>query len=102
MQVRQEPSSAGAAWLLKYSTPPDLIATRQLPQLPARQPHSTLTPSCSAKSKSEVKEVFHIALLPDLPNVTLTIGALSNRSVWLLGTRLTVAGPKASKNTCVS
>src|SRR5216117_2599204 len=58
MQVRQEPPSAFAPGSARYSTSPDLTATRQVPQLPARQPASILIPCSSANSSKEAVAGF--------------------------------------------
>src|SRR5438046_900596 len=53
MQVKQEPSSGWTSVLVRYSTLPDLMATRHDPQLPARQPASMRMPCASASSRTE-------------------------------------------------
>src|SRR4051812_26638611 len=55
MHVKHEPVSALAPCDVRYSTSPDLIATRQVPQFPARQPASIFTPRASAKSSNELR-----------------------------------------------
>src|SRR5262249_16018764 len=101
MQVRQERSSPGAPWHERYSTSPDFIATRHVPQLPARQPDSILCPFASSSSSTVPQSGLHLSDFPDRPNVTSmatlgeALGAAAVTGVFCL----TVAGPNASKKT---
>src|SRR4051812_524933 len=101
MHVRQEPSSGGAECESRYSTLPDLMATRQLPQLPARQPDSSFTPCSSARSNNVPTFGFHSTLFRERLNVTLTSGAFFKKVV-VTDERFTVAGPNASNITSLS
>src|SRR5438128_2270564 len=100
MQVRHEPPSALAPCSARYSTSPDLIATRHVPQLPARQPASILMPCSSANSSREAVAGFQWQVLPERLNVTSNLESIA---VWLsVGDAVaffTVAGPNASKWT---
>src|SRR6185503_20408391 len=98
MQVRQEPPSALAPASARYSTSPDLTATRHVPQLPARQPASILIPCSSANSSSEAAAGFQCQVFPARPNVTcnrdnITVSLAVGGGVAFF----TVAGPNASK-----
>ena len=95
MQARHEPSSTVAPGSLKYSILPDLIAVRQVPQFPARQPESIITPFDSAKSNKEDELPSHTAVVPDRVNVTFMLLPAVWCALGLL-TLLTVAGPNAS------
>src|SRR5258705_5282074 len=83
IQVRHEPSSATAPCSLRYSTWPDLIATRQVPQFPARQPASILMPCSSANSSNEPRVGFHRHALPERLNVISNAVAAASVAVAL-------------------
>src|SRR5580658_5710296 len=70
MQARQEPSSTSAPWEPRYSTDPDLIATRQEPQFPARHPASILMRASSASSSSERPLPSQTTVLPERAKLT--------------------------------
>src|SRR6266545_6355637 len=103
MQVRHEPPSALAPCSARYFTSPDLIATRHVPQLPARQPASILMPCSSAKSSREAVAGFQWQVLPERLNVTRNLESMAvSLCVGGAVAFFTVAGPNASKWTFLS
>src|ERR1041385_4516050 len=103
MHVRDEPDSGTAPCGARYSTSPDLTATRHVPQLPARQPASIFTPFSSAKSSSDAHDGFQWCVLFDLPKVTVIFDSIIVSLAATAGAAFfTVAGPNASKCTFAS
>src|SRR4051812_796600 len=99
MQVRQWPAGTGMPGFLIATVAPLRTGNKHSPQLPARQPDGILTPAASPNSSNDVNDPSQAAvrLLRSKRTFHLAAGCLAAAP-----TRLTVAGPNASKRTCAS
>lgn len=86
-----------------YSTAPDLMATRQEPQPPARQPASIFTPFSSASARTESCAPVHVASFPLFANlISMVATGPAAASTFTGAFFFTDAGPNASKCTHAS